>query len=60
MTADQRRGERTRLYLQPAVGLALAAGILWWAFSRQLSATQRASMPWHGKARNFRGSARLA
>ncbi|WP_040791890.1 ABC transporter permease [Nocardia paucivorans] len=42
--AAQRRAERLRLLLQPALALALAVGVLVWAFARDLTATQRASL----------------
>lgn len=42
--AAQRRAERLRLLLQPALALALAAGVLAWAFDRDLTVTQRVSL----------------
>ncbi|RDI68515.1 ABC transporter permease [Nocardia pseudobrasiliensis] len=40
----EKRAERIRLLIQPALALALAAGVLVWAFDRQLTVTQRASL----------------
>ncbi|MEU2042910.1 ABC transporter permease [Nocardia niwae] len=40
----QRRAERLRLVVQPLVVLVLTAGVLVWAFTRDLTATQRASL----------------
>ncbi|MBL1076809.1 ABC transporter permease [Nocardia sp. 2] len=42
--ATERRADRLRLFLQPVVVLALAAGVLVWAFARDLTATQQASV----------------
>lgn len=44
MNTTETRSERLRLLAQPAIVLALTAGVLIWAFSRDLTATQRASM----------------
>ncbi|MGW4325671.1 ABC transporter permease [Nocardia sp. NPDC004573] len=40
----QRRAERLRLVAQPLLVLVLTAGVLVWAFARDLTATQRASL----------------
>ncbi|MFF0491590.1 ABC transporter permease [Nocardia sp. NPDC003482] len=40
----ERRAERIRLLAQPVLALALAVGVLVWAFDRQLTVTQRASL----------------
>eukprot|EP01133_Synstelium_polycarpum_P023140 gene23140-27747_t len=42
--AATRRAERMRLYVQPVIVLILVAGVLIWAFSRDLNATQKASI----------------
>ncbi|MFC9440654.1 ABC transporter permease [Nocardia sp. NPDC057030] len=42
--AAQRRAERIRLFVQPVVVLALTAGVLVWAFARDLTTTQQASL----------------
>lgn len=42
--AAQRRAERIRLIAQPALVVLLAAGVLVWAFARDLTATQQASL----------------
>ncbi|MFI2474388.1 ABC transporter permease [Nocardia xishanensis] len=39
-----RRAERLRLLVQPALVMALTVGVLVWAFRRDLTATQRASI----------------
>ncbi|GAB4588027.1 ABC transporter permease [Nocardia sp. IFM 10818] len=45
MTAQtERRAERIRLFAQPALALLLSAGVLVWAFARELTATQQASL----------------
>ncbi|MFF0544504.1 ABC transporter permease [Nocardia thailandica] len=44
MNATETRSERLRLLVQPAIVLALTAGVLVWAFTRDLTATQRASL----------------
>ncbi|WP_067825013.1 ABC transporter permease [Nocardia inohanensis] len=45
MTAQtERRAERIRLLAQPVLALLLSAGVLVWAFARELTATQRASL----------------
>ncbi|WP_225726787.1 MULTISPECIES: ABC transporter permease [unclassified Nocardia] len=41
---DSRRAERLRMLAQPAVVVVLTAGVLGWAFDRDLTATQRASV----------------
>ncbi|MFI5777954.1 ABC transporter permease [Nocardia sp. NPDC051570] len=38
------RAERIRLAIQPVLALALAAGVLVWAFDRRLTVTQQASL----------------
>ncbi|QIS22554.1 ABC transporter permease [Nocardia terpenica] len=40
----ERRAERIRLLAQPVLAIALAVGVLAWAFDRNLTATQRASI----------------
>ncbi|WP_024800014.1 ABC transporter permease [Nocardia sp. BMG51109] len=40
----ERRAESIRLLAQPVLALALAVGVLWWGFDRDLTATQQASM----------------
>ncbi|MFE7799820.1 ABC transporter permease [Nocardia sp. NPDC057440] len=40
----ERRAERIRLLVQPVLVLALTAGVLVWAFRRDLTATQQASI----------------
>ncbi|MBB5912527.1 osmoprotectant transport system permease protein [Nocardia transvalensis] len=40
----ERLAERIRLFAQPVLALGLAVGVLWWGFSRTLTATQQASM----------------
>lgn len=45
--AAQRRAERIRLFVQPVVVLLLTAGVLIWAFARDLTTTQRASLNTH-------------
>ncbi|WP_069164202.1 ABC transporter permease [Nocardia altamirensis] len=42
--AAQRRAERIRLFFQPVIVLALTAGVLVWAFARDLTITQQASL----------------
>lgn len=42
--ATQRRGERIRLVVQPVLVLALTTGVLVWAFARDLTVTQQASL----------------
>ncbi|PXX68789.1 osmoprotectant transport system permease protein [Nocardia tenerifensis] len=42
--AAQRRAERIRLVVQPVIVLLLAAGVLVWAFARDLTTTQQASL----------------
>lgn len=42
--AATRRAERMRLYVQPVIVLILVAGVLTWAFTRDLNATQKASI----------------
>ncbi|MGY1947034.1 ABC transporter permease [Nocardia asiatica] len=42
--AAQRRAEHVRLVAQPALVLALTAGVLVWAYARDLTVTQRASL----------------
>ncbi|WP_107659144.1 ABC transporter permease [Nocardia suismassiliense] len=42
--AAQRRAERIRLLIQPVVVLLLTAGVLVWAFARDLTTTQQASL----------------
>ncbi|QIS06037.1 ABC transporter permease subunit [Nocardia brasiliensis] len=42
--AAQRRAERIRLIAQPVLVVLLAAGVLVWAFARDLTATQQASL----------------
>lgn len=42
--ATARRAERLRLLVQPALVLILAAGVLIWAFDRDLTVTQQASL----------------
>ncbi|WP_040782330.1 ABC transporter permease [Nocardia pneumoniae] len=42
--ATQRRAERIRLFAQPVIVLVLTAGVLVWAFARDLTATQQASL----------------
>ena len=37
-------GDRIRLFVQPALVLILVAGVLIWAFARELTATQQASL----------------
>ncbi|QLY33099.1 ABC transporter permease [Nocardia huaxiensis] len=45
MTAQtEHRAERIRLLAQPALALALAVGVLVWAFARDLTVTQEASL----------------
>ncbi|WP_306359753.1 ABC transporter permease [Nocardia sp. CC227C] len=45
MTARaERRAERIRLVAQPLLAVALSVGVLVWAFARELTATQRASL----------------
>ncbi|MBF6132304.1 ABC transporter permease [Nocardia otitidiscaviarum] len=45
MTARaERRAERIRLVAQPLLAVLLSAGVLVWAFARDLTATQRASL----------------
>ncbi|NKY49011.1 ABC transporter permease [Nocardia vermiculata] len=41
---NERRADRIRLFAQPVLALALAAGVLVWAFDRTLTATQAASI----------------
>ncbi|GAA5042460.1 ABC transporter permease [Nocardia callitridis] len=41
---NAQRAERLRLFIQPVVVLLLAAGVLVWAFARELTATQQASL----------------
>ncbi|MFI7002856.1 ABC transporter permease [Nocardia sp. NPDC050175] len=45
--AAQRRAERIRLFVQPVVVLLLTAGVLVWAFARDLTTTQQASLNTH-------------
>ncbi|OXR40557.1 Choline transport system permease protein OpuBB [Nocardia cerradoensis] len=40
----ERRADRIRLFIQPVLAVALAAGVLVWAFDRTLTATQQASI----------------
>ncbi|MFF0453269.1 ABC transporter permease [Nocardia africana] len=40
----ERRADRIRLFAQPVLAVALAAGVLVWAFDRTLTATQQASI----------------
>lgn len=40
----ERRAERIRLLAQPVLAIALAVGVLAWAFDRNLTATQQASI----------------
>ncbi|MDP1159681.1 hypothetical protein, partial [Klebsiella variicola] len=42
--AATRRAERMRLYVQPVIVLILGAGVLTGAFTRELNATQKASI----------------
>ncbi|OQS17128.1 ABC transporter permease [Nocardia donostiensis] len=42
--AAERRAERLRLLLQPALVLVLAVGVLVWAFNRELTVTQQTSL----------------
>ncbi|MFD4294490.1 ABC transporter permease [Rhodococcus sp. NPDC058505] len=42
--AAERRAERIRLLVQPALVTVLVAGVLLWAFNRELTATQQASI----------------
>ncbi|MEU7633158.1 ABC transporter permease [Nocardia sp. NPDC049220] len=42
--ATQRRADRIRLFAQPALVLALTAGVLTWGFARDLTTTQRAGL----------------
>ncbi|TLG05791.1 ABC transporter permease subunit [Nocardia cyriacigeorgica] len=42
--ATQLRAERLRLLVQPALVVILAAGVLLWAFNRDLTVTQQASL----------------
>lgn len=42
--ATLRRSERIRLFIQPVLVLLLTAGVLVWAFRRDLTATQQASI----------------
>ncbi|MGW4716978.1 ABC transporter permease [Nocardia sp. NPDC004260] len=42
--ATQRRAERIRLVVQPVAVLLLTAGVLVWAFARDLTVTQQASL----------------
>ncbi|WP_067702901.1 ABC transporter permease [Nocardia jejuensis] len=45
MTAQtERRAERIRLLAQPVLAIGLCAGVLWWAFARDLTLTQQASL----------------
>ncbi|MEC3920156.1 ABC transporter permease [Nocardia sp. CDC160] len=46
-TATARRAEGLRLLVEPLLVAALTAGVLIWAFTRTLTATQRASMNAH-------------
>lgn len=39
-----RRAERARLFVQPVIVLILVGGVLFWAFNRELTATQKASI----------------
>ncbi|MEU2006436.1 ABC transporter permease [Rhodococcus sp. NPDC019627] len=39
-----RRSERARLLVQPVIVLVLVAGVLGWAFNRELTATQKGSL----------------
>ncbi|NMM84426.1 ABC transporter permease [Rhodococcus sp. SRB_17] len=43
-TAATRRAERARLLVQPIIVLILVVGVLIWAFTRDLTATQKASI----------------
>lgn len=43
-SAAATRAERARLFVQPALVFVLVAGVLGWAFSRDLTATQKASI----------------
>lgn len=40
----ERRAERIRLLAQPVLAVALGAGVLVWAFARDLTVTQQASL----------------
>lgn len=42
--AASRRAERIRLFAQPALVIVLVGGVLVWAFTRDLTATQKASI----------------
>ncbi|NKY85865.1 ABC transporter permease [Nocardia veterana] len=44
VSRHERRADRIRLFAQPVLALALAAGVLVWAFDRTLTATQQASI----------------
>ncbi|GAB2643564.1 ABC transporter permease [Nocardia goodfellowii] len=45
MTAQtERRAERIRLFAQPVLAVLISAGVLVWAFARDLTATQRAGL----------------
>ncbi|MGW0041149.1 ABC transporter permease [Rhodococcus sp. NPDC003348] len=43
-TVAEGRSERARLLVQPVLVLILVAGVLFWAFNRELTATQQASI----------------